>query len=419
VKRTPLIIREHDEIPIEGQLTRADIEELSKFDHKVFKVRNGNLAANNHVGIITTSSGAVLEILPKVDLQEEDDGEHEHTRRVFLQMLRCWRGLSARLPPSDIRALSRFPMLEVFVRQFLERVTEIARHGLARQYRSVQDNLPYLRDRIAFAEHIRENLVNNARFHVAFDELTSNRAVNRLIHTTLTRLSRWVQESGNRQLLREALVKIAEIPQSTNIHADWREHDVDRSMPHYEEAMAWIGLFLFDQGLATYSGSHQNLSVLFPMEEVYEHFVTDSFRRYQRAYRVKSQGPQKFIASLDGQAAFKLMPDISLIRGDAVSFILDAKWKRIDAARDYPKHEIDQADIYQLYAYAKRYQCPAVALIYPRNRHFQQHITYRLFDGIRLLAIPFDLTQPEVSTKHIVKELQVSCHHSEKKYNAW
>jgi len=406
VKRALITIREHDTIP-EGQLTPSDTKELGKFDRKVLKVRDGNLAANNHVGIITTSSGAVLEILPKIDLEEESDGEYEHTRSVFLQMLRRWRGLSASLPSSSIRELSRYPMLEVFVRQFLDRVTEIARRGFARKYQSVQDNLPYLRGRIAFTEHIRENMVNNAKFQVAFDELTSNRAVNRLIHTTLTRLSWWVQESGNRQLLREVLVKLAEVPQSTDIYTDWRDHNVDRSMPHYAQVMAWIGLFLFDQGLSTYSGRHRNVSVLFPMEQVYEHFVTESFRRYQRTYCVKSQSPREPIASLDGRSAFKLKPDISLLRGGAVSFILDAKWKRIDATSDYPKHKIDQGDVYQLYAYAKRYRCAAVALIYPRNQCFQQPISYRFFDDIRLLAIPFDVTEPEVSTTYIVNELEL------------
>ena len=406
--RHQITIREHDALPVWEALTAADKKELGTFAPKVLKVRDGNLAASSQVGIITTSRGTVLEILPKIDLGEEDGGDYENTRQVFLKMLRRWRGLSAPLPPSSIRALSRYPMLEVFVRQFLERVIEIARHGLARKYQNTEENLPYLRGRIAFADHIRENVANGARFHVIFDDLTSDRAVNRLIHTTLTRLSSWVQESVNRQLLRKALVKLAEVPLSHDVHADWRNHDVDRSMPHYSDVMAWVGLFLFGQGLATFSGRHQNYSLLFPMESVYEHFVTDSLRRYQKDYKVRPQGPQKPMATLVDRNAFKLMPDVSLIRNGQVSFILDAKWKRIDVTRDYPKHEINQGDVYQLYAYARRYECATVALIYPKSRHFQDPISYRFFDGIRLLAIPFDLAQPQAATKRIVTELELA-----------
>ncbi len=55
-----------------------------------------------------------------------------------------------------------------------------------------------------------------------------------------------------------------------------------------------------------------------------------------------------------------MKPDISLRHGACVAFILDVKWKCIDALADYPKHGIDQDDLYQLYAYAKGYGCNAV-----------------------------------------------------------
>ena len=401
-----LTVREHDAIKAGPELTQAEVTELSTFARKVLKRRDGDLAASNHVGIITTGRGTVVEILPKIDLDEGEGEDHEKTRRVFLQMLRRWHGLAAPLPPSNIRALSRFPMLEVFVRQFLERIVELARHGLARRYQNVEDNLPYLRGRIVFANQIRENLVNLARFHVTYDDLTVNRPANRLIHSTLLRLSSRVRNPVNRQLLREALVKLAEVPQAGDIHADWRNHQVDRSMPHYREVMAWIGLFLFDQGLATYSGLHKNLSLLFPMEQVFENFVTDSFRRYQDDFQVRSQGPQRSLVSIGDRGAFTMKPDISLLRNREISFILDTKWKRIDAIGDDPKYGIDQGDLYQLYAYGKSYGCAAVALVYPRNHAFRDAISLRYLDDLPLLAVPFDLTEPQVATRRIVSALE-------------
>lgn len=51
-----------------------------------------------------------------------------------------------------------------------------------------------------------------------------------------------------------------------------------------------------------------------------------------------------------------------------MKFILDAKWKGIDASSEDGKHGIDQDDVYQLYACGKRYGCEAVALVYPDTR---------------------------------------------------
>ena len=151
-------------------------------------------------------------------------------------------------------------------------------------------------------------------FFCAHDVLSVNRPANRLIHTALTRIAPRVQTSENRQLLRQLMASFAEVPQADDPHADWRKHHVDRTMRHYGPVMQWVGLFLFNQGLTTFSGRHANLSLLFPMEQVFEDFVTQSFRRYQDRYAVVSQKPQKKLAKFGDKSAFKMKPDISLIR---------------------------------------------------------------------------------------------------------
>ena len=99
-------------------------------------------------------------------------------------------------------------------------------------------------------------------------------------------------------------------------------------MRHYDTVMAWVGLFLFHHGLATFSGRHVNQALLFPMEEVFEDFVADAFRRHQRIYGLRTQGPRKAFARINGKDAFHLKPDIALVRSGEVQFVLDAKWKK-------------------------------------------------------------------------------------------
>ena len=199
-------------------------------------------------------------------------------------------------------------------------------------------------------------------------------------------------------LLRQ-LMEVAEVPQAASTQADWQRHRVDRSMPHYGPVMQWVGLFLFGQGLATYSGRHRNLSLLFPMEEVFEDFVTHSFRRHLSDYRVTSQSPKKPLAKIEDQDAFEMRPDISLWRGARVAFILDAKWKEIDALSEDPKHGINQGDLYQLYAYAKGNGCDTVALVYPRTQTFTSELRYRLLGDVTLLCLPFDVEKPKESVE--------------------
>ena len=400
-----LTVREHEPLAESG-LGREDLAELANFARRVLKHNDGDLAASNFVGVVTTRRGTVLEILPKIDLDHDVGDPTERTRRVFLEMLRPWRRVPKQLPHSDIRAMSRFPMLEVFVRQFLHLLTALVRGGMARRYVNVEENLPYLRGRLLFSDHLRENACNRTRFYTTHDELSVNRPANRLIHATLVRLAPRIRNDTNRQLVRQSLIALADVPPSRDPVADWRAHHVDRSMNHYGPVMQWVRLFLFNRGLTTFSGANTNVSLLFPMEQVFEDFLVASFRQHQQQYTVVTQGLRKAMATIGDTSVFSTIPDIALRSGSQVPFILDAKWKPVDATTTDLKHGIAQDDVYQLHAYATRYGCAAVTLVYPRNPLFRTTLHYRFFDGIALLAIPFDVTQPRRSVALAVRELQ-------------
>ena len=404
--RDVVTVREHEKLVVGPKLTKEDVADLEGFARSALKHRDGDLSASKYVGIVTTKRGVVVEILPKIDLGGEADPGHERTRQAFLRMLRCSRRMPVDLSESGIRALRRFSMLEVFVRQFLANLSTLTRAGLARRYVLVEESLPFLRGRILFHEQLRRNVADQTRFHVAHDELSVNRPANRLIHSALARLAPGVRSSENRQLLRELKAAFADVPEAADLHADWREHHVDRSMRHYRPVMQWVGLFLFDRGLATFSGRHVNLSLLFNMELVFQDFVARSFRRFQNRYKVAAESPREYLANIDGDDAFRMEPDLSLKKGDRVVFVLDAKWKELDARNDPPKHGIDQRDMYQLYAYGKRYGCRAVALVYPRTGNFATELTYRYFDGLPLVCLPFDVTRPEESVRRSIQMLE-------------
>ncbi len=408
-------IKEHESFRTNSRLSERDLTDLTAFARSnqydrqnnyrpVLQFdRNGGLCAGNFVGIITTRARNVVEILPKIDLGGTAEPDHEETRRIFLKMLRWYRRLqtAARFSASAIRDMHRFPMLEVFVRLFLDHLGLLVRGGLSRKYVRVEENLPYLRGRILFRDQLRENLINQSRFFVQHDELSVNRPANRLIQSTLSKLKLVVRNEGNRQLIRNMQTAFIEVPPARDLHGDWRKHSVDRSMQHYKPVMRWVGLFLFNRGLATWSGSHVNQSLLFPMEEIYEDFVTHSFRRHQDQFTVTAQGPRKNFVELDGRGPFRTRPDISLWKeGNGGSFILDAKWKTVESRSDIARHHVDRGDLYQLYAYGKRYGCKTVALVYPRSPNFTAELTGHFFDGLKLICLPFNVARP----KHSVRE---------------
>ena len=457
--RRRLVVREHDELAGLDENERRELERFAlarpadtEVERRpVLLLRNGRLYAQNYVGIIETRRGTVVEILPKIDLAnianetrgptghpgagawlrrpfdididegaatsstgeqahgsaDPSTGRHEDTRKVFLTMLRDWRGLGqAQLDAAGIRSVRRFDMLEAFVHLFLTSVILLTRRGLARAYRTREANLPCLRGRILFPPHVRENLVDRSRFYVGYDEFTADRPANRLIHLALRRLAHAVRHPANRQRVHQLRILFSDVPPSTNPDDDWARHRVDRSMRHYDAVMPWVRLFLFGHGLATFAGPHVNRALLFPMEEVFEDFVTAAVRRHQRRFTVRAQGPVlPLAADHAGLDAFRLKPDIVLTERGQVRFILDAKWKRLDLhARN---HGVSQDDAYQLFAYGKRYGCRRVVLVYPRTTAFRETINFRFVDDpdLEMACYPFDVDDSAGTVDAMMRDL--------------
>ena len=417
VTKEPLVIKEHEELKDLSQEDQRDLKDFALENQTdeagnyrpVLELKNNRLYAQNYVGIIETHKGTVLEILPKVDFVKDEDMEKTKTKESFFEMLRDWRGFKslAQFNASHINAVRRFNMLEVFVHLFLNNLVLLTQRGLARHYQSEEDNQPYLRGRILFPQHIRENVANRARFYVSYDEFTANRPANRLIHSTIRKLMGSVRQPRNQQLLHQLRINFSDIPQSVHLESDWGQYRMDRSMQHYDEVMQWVRLFLFKHGLTTFAGKHVNQTLLFPMWEVFEDFVVASFRRYQRRFSVREQGPRKYLV-IDGQGyrAFAMKPDISLMSGRETEFILDTKWKRINGEGSDPKHGISQADMYQLFAYGKKYGCKQVALVYPKTEQFREMLRYEFDEKLSLSCFPFDVNKPKCSVKKILNDLQ-------------
>ena len=135
---SPPVVREHDGLT---GLSERDEAELKQFAlenqtdqqgryRPVLSIRNGQLYAGKYVGVIETRYGTVLEILPKVAFVD-DEGDAE-TRKVFLTMLRTYRGLrAAQFNETSISALRNFNMLDVFVRRNYSPMLSTARPARA------------------------------------------------------------------------------------------------------------------------------------------------------------------------------------------------------------------------------------------------------------------------------------------------
>ena len=80
---------------------------------------------------------------------------------------------------------------------------------------------------------------------------------------------------------------------------------------------------------------------------------------------------------------FSLRPDIVITRkSDNTVFVMDTKWKLLNDVP--PTFGISQSDMYQMYAYQKKYDAQNITLIYPSTDAVpdNQKISFDSGDGV-------------------------------------
>ena len=345
------------------------------------------LQAQNYVGIIQTKSGDSLEILPKI--HDNDNGSNkgavENSKRILLRMLKTLKNHPFKnINIANLKSLN-LPLLEIFISMFLDEVSKLVKIGIKSDYVELEDNLKFLKGKLKISEQIRKNIVHKERFYVCYQEFSIDRAENRLIKSTLEFLYRRSKSSRNQRLIREYLFIFDEISSSSDINADFSRLKLNRQTKHYEQALLWSKIFLQNKSFSPYRGSDVAFALLFDMNTLFESYVGNFIKKSFPGTIL--QHSEKHL--VENPKSFRLRPDIFL----EDKFIADTKWKIVKSRDD-----ISQADLYQLYAYGKKYNCGRLYLIYPKiDGVKQESMGFKYDDEMRLEILYFDLEKDEIA----------------------
>ncbi|XMD57060.1 type IV methyl-directed restriction system, component McrC [Campylobacter lari subsp. concheus] len=392
-----------------AEIFYKELEDFAKNNESLlgFKSKNA-LKAKNYVGIIQTKSG-VLEILPKctnLDSYKEkkdkslkvsknklnyaytiSNGNKLYTNFSYFQEYKIVKNIKIKkwysikeinfnpknllinmlttlknfpFKKSQISSLqiAKMPLFEVFIAMFLDEFDSVYKKGLMRSYVSIEENRTFLKGKLLFNEHIKSNLIHKERFFTSSDEFVLDIAPNRLIKSTLNFLKS--KTSLNKFKIIKAMQMLDEVEFSINYEKDFN-FKISRHFDYYENILSWCKIFLQNQSFAQYKGKNEAFALLFPMEKLFENYVAYMFKLANPSENVKTQSSGKYLISKNDEKCFMLKPDLYIEN----KMILDTKWKIPDDNEDEKKHGISQSDLYQMFAYANKYEIKEIYLIYP------------------------------------------------------
>lgn len=374
------------------------------------------IKTQKYVGTIQTNDGTVIEILPKIYKNTGQQLEDvEKCKRIFLRMLSSMKSIKAKsFQNASIGTCKNFPLLEVYIRNFATSVEELLRLGLTKGYNTCRSNNKYLKGRLIVNKQIEKNLIDKSRFYIEYKEFTENNPHNRVLVTVLKYLSKVTREPSNSSKISTLLARLSDIPSSENILKDLTiAKTPNRLFSHYSDVISQGEQILKGNGFTSFSGSFVNQSLLFPAEKVFEDFVANQFKKHLKRFNVSSQHRKYFLVDRHGNmgSRFSLRPDIvaeSKNQDDFECIILDTKWKSIDSTMPSKDYLIDMKDMYQLYAYGRKYGehlsatydseiIPYLVLIYPCTEKFTAPLKDFEYEsitrdyGLKLKVVPFDL----------------------------
>lgn len=363
------------------------------------------ITAKNYVGVLTMNDGTSIEILPKI--YSKTSYSEGQVKKLVVEMLKALRDSPYKSLQATNVNIEKMDIFEIFIRMFLDEVFFIVKRGLKSSYETIASNENFFKGKILFTEQIKLNYAHKERSFVAYDEFNTNRPENRLIKSTLLYLYKQTASLRNKTDIKTLLNAFSEVSPSTDYTRDFEKYVPDRNMKDYATALMWCRVFLAGKSFTSFAGSEVAFALLFPMETLFESYIAV---RLQKAlgtadFNVTAQDKTYHLFTLPSKK-FLMKPDIVVKRKcDKAVFVCDTKWKLL--ADEKNNYGISQADMYQMYAYQKKYNACNITLLYPlTDRVTSNDIVYDSGDGVIVRVKFIDLFDVENSLNAIAQDFQ-------------
>lgn len=348
----------------------------------------------NFVGVLETPCRTRIEILPKTTT---DECKPEIARKILLKMLASVDKLKLEEFQQSHLQLLKQPLYEVLIAYFLKSVAKLIKQGIRSEFQRVERESSFLKGQLLVAKQLRQRPGRQHYFQVSHDIYHANRAENRLLHSSLKQVFKWARTSANQRLARELLFVFSDIQESADFAHDFRLWTDNRSLAHYRPLKPWCELILSYQSPVAMAGNHNGLSFLFPMEQLFERYVAKQLKRQLPIHlKLREQVSSHCLTHHNGNDWFRLKPDIVVYDKSKVVTVMDTKWKLLDASLKTTEHKynLNQSDMYQLFAYGEKYLKGQgdLYLIYPKHTGFTEPLAnFEFKPELRLHVVPYDL----------------------------
>lgn len=364
----------------------TEVQRFIQFIHKTKELKS-----NKYVGVIHFN-GERINLFPKIfhdDSSDCNEVKIEGIQKHILWYLSYCRKLKFPNYQSSLGVMKN-DFFEVIIYLFAKYTRELLNNSIYQQYEEISREVHNIKGRLNVSRYINENL-SRGRWHKVncdYDAFVIDNKFNRIIKYVAKLLFYATKNAENKRYLREILFVLDDVSDEVASASECRMITFNPMFGAFETVRDYCQLFLENSISINYKNELKLFAFLLPMEYLFEDFIFGFIDKEIEVLKAKAQSTSIY---LDESEVFGLKPDLCISSPDK-EFIADTKYKIIYSDSEDAKKGISQSDLYQMVAYAIRFNVPDIVLLYPNTvkeyieDDFRLNVVDRLSDG-RLINI--------------------------------
>lgn len=331
-----------------------------------FLHNSNEIKSNKYVGVIHFQDKRI-NLLPKIFYDPNKTYNNLEINQIQNHIL-WWLSYCRKIKfPNYHTSLDsmKADFFEVLIYLFSKYTRKLLNNSIYQQYQEISNELTFIKGRLNINEYVNEN-ISKGRWHklnCTYEIFNMDNKFNRIIKYVTTLLFNVTTILENKKNLREILFILAEVEDEESTSAQCSAIRFNPMLGEFETVRDYCHLFLSNCVSLTYKNDLKLFAFLLPMEYVFEDFIFGFIEKETPDIKVKSQRGDIY---LDAEKNFNLNPDL-FFETDFKSIVADTKYKIIYSDEKDPKKGISQNDLYQMLAYAVRFDVDEVILFYPNT----------------------------------------------------
>ena len=258
----------------------------------------------------------------------------------------------------DVSIDDKTELLDLFAKVLINATKMLLKRGIDKNYIDHTEELAGVKGKVQISQTLKSNLLFKQRTICTFDDFSANIISNRILVSTIYRLTR--TKGLNKQLKNELVSlqrMLSAIEQIEITNSLFKQIRLNRNNRFYGFVMN-VCQIIYESTFPSEEHGKYKFSDFTrddnKMNQLFEAFIRNFYKIEQRKYKTVKKETIKWQFDNTDNESYQYLPqmetDITL-ESDNEKIIIDAKFYRETMTVNYDKEKIKSANLYQLFSY--------------------------------------------------------------------